>query len=222
MNPTEQLGSKHWRQLDIADPERLKVPVTVVGAGGIGSEVVKILAKVGFSTIEVYDFDSVEDHNLPNQFYRNKDVGKPKVDALKEIISDFSDVSIDAYNEEFIKQKSNEMLIVTVDSMTARIAIYNAVKYQPQVKFLMDARMGGEFFCVYTVDMSNPLEKEAYEKSLYPSSEAVELPCTAKSIMYCVGMVSAVVVHNAKRICMGQAFSKQIDMDLPNMMFYKL
>lgn len=208
--------------MDIADPEKLKKPITVIGAGGIGSEVVKILAKVGFSDIEVYDDDTVEDHNLPNQFYRTKDVGKSKVNALQEIVHDFTDTKVEVHDELFVKQKPKEMLIVTVDSMDTRIAIYNAVKYMPHVKWLIDGRMGGEVFCLYTVDMTNPSEKEHYEKSLYPSSEAVELPCTARAILYNVGVVASLMVNNAKRICMGQRFSKQIDCDLPNMLLYKL
>lgn len=219
---TQKLGSIHWRQLDIADPEQLKTPVTVVGAGGIGSEVVKILAKVGFSNIEVYDDDSVEDYNLPNQFYRTQDVGKPKVLALKEIIKDFTDLDIEAHETKFISQRPNDILIVTVDSMDTRIAIYKQVRYQPNLKYLIDGRMGGEIFCVYTVDMSNPMEKEHYEKSLYPSSEAEEAPCTAKAILYNVGTVASMIVNNAKRACMKQNFRKQIDFDYVNMMLYTI
>lgn len=217
-----KLGNKHWRQLDIADPEKLKIPITVVGAGGIGSEVTKILAKVGFSDIEVYDDDTIEEYNLPNQFYRTQDIGKPKVLALKEIIKDFTDIDIEAHDELFKSQKPRELLIVTVDSMDTRIAIYNAVKHVPYLKYIIDGRMGGEVFCVNTVDMRSPIEKEFYEKTLYPSSEAEQLACTAKAIMYNVGTVASIIVNNAKRASMGQKFKKQVDFDYPNMMMYNV
>ena len=54
------------RQLDIADPCQFKdKPITVIGAGGIGAATVVALAKTGFENITVYDFDKVEEHNLP-------------------------------------------------------------------------------------------------------------------------------------------------------------
>lgn len=214
------VGSIHWRQLDIADPQKLQTPVTVIGAGAIGSEVVKTLAKVGFGQIEVFDDDMVEEHNLPNQFYRMKDIGKPKVEALKELVMDFTEMEIEVHNSLYIDQPCRDILIVAVDSMDVRIAIYNHVKRFPNLRLLIDGRMGGEFFSVNTVDMSNPLEKEFYEKTLYSSEEAESLPCTAKAIMYTVGMVSGMIVNQAKRWSLGQKFKKQIDMDIPNAMFY--
>ena len=38
-------------------------PVLIGGAGGIGSWLTFFLAKIGFSPI-VYDFDTIEEHNL--------------------------------------------------------------------------------------------------------------------------------------------------------------
>src|SRR3954469_26048634 len=75
------------RQLDIADPDRLSgVPVTIIGAGGIGSFTGQFLAKMGVTDLTVYDFDSVEDHNLPNQLYPVEALGTPKSKALGEEI----------------------------------------------------------------------------------------------------------------------------------------
>ena len=56
------------RQLDIADPSKFKdKPVTVIGAGGIGAATAVALAKTGFENITVYDFDTLEEHNIPSQ-----------------------------------------------------------------------------------------------------------------------------------------------------------
>jgi len=64
-----KMDSTHFlRQLDIADPAKFKnKPVTVIGAGGIGAATVVALAKTGFENITVYDFDTIGEHNLPNQ-----------------------------------------------------------------------------------------------------------------------------------------------------------
>lgn len=215
-------SQKHWRQLDIADPAKLQLPITIVGAGGIGSELARIMAKVGFSNMEIYDDDSVEEHNITQQFYRNCDIGRTKVEALSEIIEDFSDETITCHNAWFDKQACGEILIMAVDSMDTRIKIWSAIKTRSDLNWVVDGRMGGEFFSVNVVDMANPQEKSFYEKTLYPSSEAEQLPCTAKSTMYCASLVAGFMSHQVKQICVGNKPKKQIDCDLVNSMLYTL
>ena len=72
------------RQSDIFDPGSFPWPVTVIGAGGIGSAVLLGLAKLGVSDFTIFDDDDVEPHNLPNQLlYTEADIGSLKVDAAK-------------------------------------------------------------------------------------------------------------------------------------------
>ena len=76
------------RQLDIIPLERLqKAQVTVIGAGAVGSFTTFTLAKMGIGKITVYDHDTVELHNIPNQlFSRRRTCDQTKVDALAEIV----------------------------------------------------------------------------------------------------------------------------------------
>ena len=50
------------RQLDILPPEQTITPITIIGAGAIGSFVALSLAKMGFDDITVYDFDKIESY----------------------------------------------------------------------------------------------------------------------------------------------------------------
>ena len=43
------------RQMDICPPEKLQFPITVIGAGAIGSASVLTLAKMGCGNITVWD-----------------------------------------------------------------------------------------------------------------------------------------------------------------------
>ena len=63
-------NNRFWRQLDLCPPDKLTFPITVIGAGAIGSATVVTLAKMGWSNITVYDEDDLADHNFPNQMSR--------------------------------------------------------------------------------------------------------------------------------------------------------
>lgn len=60
---------------------------TLLFAGaGIGAAVAVCAARMGFEKFVLVDGDVVEPHNLNRQFYDFADIGKPKVDALKDKI----------------------------------------------------------------------------------------------------------------------------------------
>lgn len=59
--------------------------VLVVGAGGLGSAVLPLLASAGFGTVGVVDDDRVELSNLPRQtLHTPADVGRTKVDSAAD------------------------------------------------------------------------------------------------------------------------------------------
>ncbi|MBU1023021.1 sulfur carrier protein ThiS adenylyltransferase ThiF [bacterium] len=60
--------------------------VGIAGAGGLGSNVAIMLARSGIGKLIVVDYDDVEIENLNRQHFFLEHVGKPKVEALGEII----------------------------------------------------------------------------------------------------------------------------------------
>lgn len=86
--------------------------VAIVGAGGLGAIALENALRTGFKKVILIDHDSVEYHNLNRlQGVKNKDIGKFKVEALKEHgISLFPDAEIKVSAETLYKQKSLGLL----------------------------------------------------------------------------------------------------------------
>ena len=206
--------TRFHRQLDVLDLDKTSIPITVIGAGATGSFSVLTLAKMGFTNITAYDFDVVAEHNLPNQFYRTQDIGKPKVEALREIVREFEGIEITARNERYKGQRLKGIVLDCVDSMDVRIQVWNFVRNNPEVVLYIDSRMGLEVMQVYCVNPSDPWHVKSYESTLFPSSEAIPVRCTAKSIMYTVLAVASLLASTVKKVVMHEQVKHSLTFDL--------
>lgn len=176
------------RQADIVAPEDLEIPITVIGAGGIGSFAVDALAKMGCTCITVFDHDVVEAHNVPNQRYGPGSVDVPKVCALRDFVRANSGVEIRAIQRVWVGNGENEVfrgiVISAVDSMEVRKKIWKKVKFNPAVRLFIDGRIGGEYSEVYALAPADPDNVKFYAKTLFKDKHAADLPCTAQAVIY--------------------------------------
>ncbi|XP_069824728.1 SUMO-activating enzyme subunit 2 [Dendropsophus ebraccatus] len=78
--------------------------VLVVGAGGIGCELLKNLLLTGFANLEVIDLDTIDVSNLNRQFlFQKKHVGRSKAQVAKESVLQFCpEASITAYHDSIM------------------------------------------------------------------------------------------------------------------------
>lgn len=205
--------TRFHRQLDLLRPDALRMPITVIGAGGIGSFTVLALAKLGCTNLWVYDFDTVAENNLPNQLYREADIGRPKVEALREMVREFTGTEINAINERADDKGLSGIAVFAVDSMDERMKLWEGIKYNPRVPLLIDGRMGAEVMRVLSVVPTDPDDVRSYEAELYPSSEAFSAPCTARSIIYTAFSVAALIAGQVKKHAAGQPYSRDITFD---------
>jgi len=73
--------------------------VGIAGCGGLGSNCAVALARVGIGKIIIADFDTIEESNLNRQYYFFDQIGKKKVQCLKENIHMINpNVKVEAHN----------------------------------------------------------------------------------------------------------------------------
>lgn len=178
----------------------------IIGAGGIGSWLAIALSRAGL-TVDVIDYDIIEEHNLGGQAFMAHNVGQPKVDAVKEVCVLFNgnrELDLLTYNDRI--DNSYTVPLVTFccpDNMAARKYCFdrwvdscesvtsNDMEEEDHAIFI-DGRMLAEDGQVYAVRF-NPAEIRAYRETLFEDSEVKDQMCTAKATSHCGMMISSLM-----------------------------
>jgi molybdopterin/thiamine biosynthesis adenylyltransferase len=216
-----ELTNQHLtRQLDLIPIEVLGEPITVIGAGAIGGWVTLALAKMGFGNISVYDFDHVDIVNLNSQFYRQGDVGGPKVGALRQLVLDFTGTEIDGRYTKYEGGIFPGIVISAVDNMAVRKLIWdNHVGKSVNTRRIIDPRMGAESALLYVMNPMSEVDAKAYEKTLYSDEDAVRERCTAKATIYTANLLSGMVCKAVKDILVGDQYPRTVTWDIKSDQF---
>lgn len=193
------------KSFGVIDKDSIKGLIHVVGVGASGSRVVENLVRLNLaSKIVVYDFDVVEEKNLNNQVYLRQHIGMPKVEALQDFCSMIdADAKIRIKNKkvEYIRTTSDDILILLVDSVDARVQIFSNIEGNPLVISGGISSVGG------TVEISRGAEnikalRDHYEanKDVIANSPFDLTPCGSPiSIYHRIGAVASVMCESLIR-----------------------
>lgn len=172
-------------------------PVTLIGAGAIGSNVAVMLARMGVEKITVYDDDSIDSHNIAPSAYGSADFATPKVEALKALIARDTEVIISQKQTMYAGEKLKGTVIVCVDSMRARKLVWERVKNNPLVDILIDTRTAEKFWQVFAIEPCRAEDVAHYEHFLaYDDEEAAPQMCGLHGIIFVSLAVAAEVGEN--------------------------
>ena len=211
------MENRFIRQSGLVDSSIFSTPICIIGAGGIGSFTTLALAKIGFTDIHVWDYYFVEEHNLPNQFYPVNALGRPKVEALSDMIRDFTGVDITMHGEWTKKEPLSSVVVSAVDSMVVRREIFDTIKDNPEVLYFVDGRMGGNQLEVYTCNISSMADKRRYNKTLCTDEETADVPCTQRAVMYNVLSIASWITNQVRLVLSGLEYKREMILDMHNM-----
>lgn len=175
--------------------------ISILGAGGIGSNTAYNLAKSLQAYIILVDFDRVETHNIGSQFFWPEDEGKLKVAALHSSLFHVAGGHILAVNREITDQVHREdqyrdrdvvqpITIAGFDNMLARKTSYEIWKSRENKELFIDGRLRAtqyEIFCVRDTEES----MKAYEATLFDDADVPDDPCTFKQTAYAAMLLGA-------------------------------
>ena len=159
--------------------------ILVVGAGGIGCEIVKALILAGFRKVTVIDFDTVSLSNLSRQFfYSDNDIGAEKAAALAnnakrlcpdlDITGFFMDVLSDDFDFQFVMRF--DFVFSAVDNVNARAKVNKICLFTRTL--VVDCGSSGKFGQSVPV---YPFRTACYECSPAVAPSGPKITCTIRS-----------------------------------------
>jgi len=174
------------RHISVFSPDNVKYPIHIIGVGATGSFIAMELARMGCPVLNIYDFDDVEIHNIPNQYYDTGDLGKLKVEALAEKLKAINpNIVVNTFTQAVLPVSDAEhpgidtmkgYVFLLVDSMKVRKELWMAIKQNKDIVHCWESRLGSDQARVYSLDMSVK-DFSKYEADFYDDDNAEVSAC---------------------------------------------
>ena len=203
-------------------PEKVDARIHIIGCGSVGSTLAVLLAKSGLTKFTLWDFDKVEKHNIVNQMFRQQDVGKLKVEALRDVLTDINpDIAetVELKPDGWTGKVLSGYIFLAVDSIELRREIVEKHMDSPFVKAMFDFRTLLEAGQHYAADWNDRKMKENLLNSMQFSHEEAkeETPVSACGVTLGVAttvhLVCSLGVNNFIRFVKGEGIWKFVQID---------
>ena len=210
------------KSYDYFKPETVEERIHIVGCGSVGSTLAENLARVGLTKFTLWDFDEVEPHNIVNQMFTQEHIGKPKVEALKEIILSINPEAADDIQVEPKGWRGKMMsgyIFLAVDNIELRKKIIERHMDSPYVKAVFDFRTLLESGQHYAADWTDSkMKKILLDTMQFTHEEAkAEEPVSACGVVLGVNttvrLICGMGVNNFLNFVRGQGLWKMVNFD---------
>ena len=198
--------------------------ITIIGLGGIGSNVALPLARLNPKKLFLIDPDVVEEVNLAGQAFFNNHVGMKKVDAVAEVLYSWAGYKKIVAIPTLLTEGTDfgEITITGFDNMNARKIAFTNFMDSPAAKLLVDARMSVDTIQIFTLLKEDTEFLDIYrDKWLFSDAMAQTAPCSMKQTSYTGSILGGLVVNIIINYISSsfKAFPKQIMYNTNNMLY---
>ena len=166
------------------------------GCGGIGSWLSLFLSRIGCVPL-IFDFDSVEQHNIGGQLFKTSHSEKAKVDAISEVIQEFTgDSNFHIFNEKIDSESmTHKYCFSAFDNMKARRVLFESWQKQygkESNAIFIDGRLMAESYEIFCIQGNDINAQNKYEQEyLFSDDEVEDAPCSLKQTTHMAAMISS-------------------------------
>jgi len=197
------------RNQDIIPQDKLDA-LTVVGLGGSGSNAIQLGSIMGFKSINAFDGDMMETHNISTTVYPKTDKeNQPKALLAEQLAASHG---LDVEGSLFARQHYRRdfpltpITLLCTDTMESRMLVFEEwLKYgYNKAGLFVDSRMGALTCEVITVT-GKDVEK-AYRSYWKTSDEIADEACTAKHTIFTGAIVAGMAMAQIQRWLIGAPY----------------
>lgn len=208
------------KSYEFFQPENDTARIHIVGCGSVGSTVAENLVRCGVTNLTLWDFDTVEAHNVANQMFRQQDVGRLKVEALYDILFDINpeiEGRVKLESKGWQGKNMSGYIVLAVDNIDLRREIIEQHMNSIFVKAVFDVRTGLTDAQHFAADWADKKQKEALLNSMQFSHEEVKDAVSAcgvtLGVVTTVRLISAICVNNYIKFTKGEGIWKFCQVD---------
>lgn len=208
------------KMYEFFQPEKVTSRCHIIGCGSVGSTIVENLVRCGVTKFTFWDFDTVESHNVHNQMFYPKDIGRQKTEALTDMMREINP-SLDIKIKE--KGWNGEVLsgyvFLCVDNIELRKTIVENNMHNMNVKAVFDFRTLLTSAQHYAADWSDLKQKQILLDTMqFSHEEAAESTPTSAcgmtlGVMTTVRLVCAYGVNNFISFVKGEGIKRCVLVD---------
>ena len=180
---------------DFFQPEAVDGRLHIIGCGSVGSTLAELFVRNGVTKLTLWDFDRVEPHNISNQMFRQKDIGRLKTEALRDLLLEINpeaDADIEIRSDGWKGKMLSGYLFLCVDNIDLRRQIVEKHMGSPYVKAVFDFRTLLESAQHYAANWDNEKQKQNLLKSMQFSHEEAKEETPVSACGVTLGVVTTV------------------------------